>query len=106
MIWVDRPRLTQLALTALLVLLLTAAVACDPGEAAHIENRTDQTVVVFENGTEIHRLAPGDSGDYAVLEFEGTETFEVRTVDGVVLATRSFTWDEIHRENGIRLIVQ
>jgi len=83
-----------------------AAIACDPGEAVHIENRTDQTALVFENGVEIHQLAPGDSGDYAVLEFEGIETFEVRTADGVVLAARSFTWDEVHRENGIRLIVE
>jgi len=99
-------RLALLALTALLMLLAVAAIACDPGEAVHIENRTDQTMLVFENGIEIHQIAPGGSEDYAVLEFEGIETFEVRTVDGAVLAGRTFTWDEIHSENGIRLIVE
>jgi hypothetical protein len=89
-----------------MTLLAMAAIACDPGEAVHIENRTDQTVLVFENGNKIHQIAPGGSERYLVLEFEGVFTYEVRTIGGSVLARRTFTWDEIHNGNGISMIVQ
>ena len=71
----------------------------------HIENRTDQTLTVFSDGVGFDELAPGDNRYFGVLEFEGVKTYEVRTRDGIVLARRSFTWDEMVRENGISIII-
>jgi hypothetical protein len=79
---------------------------CDPGQTVHIENNTDQTLTVFSNGVGFHELAPGDSANIGVLDFEGERTYELRTPDGTVLASRTFTWDELDRENGISIIVQ
>jgi hypothetical protein len=83
-----------------------ALIACDPGEAVTIENWTGETVVVFEDDTQIDRLEPGDSQDYGVLTFEGTLTYDVRREDGSVLASRTFTWDEITGEDGITIVVE
>lgn len=72
----------------------------------YIENRTDRTAAILENGTRIDWLAASETGDYAILKFEGTLTYEVRTLDGNALASRTFTWEEIHKEDGITLIVE
>jgi len=109
MIHVGGRRLTQqLALTAAAIGFSAVTVACvaDYGERVHIENWTDETVVVFEDGNEIYQLAPGDSQDFGILRFEGVKTYDARTLDGTVLVRRAFTWEEILREKGVRLIVQ
>jgi hypothetical protein len=84
-----------------------ALIACDPGERVTIENRTDETVAVFDNGNQRNLIAPGDTARYAILMFERRPmTFTVKTTDGKVLATRTFTWDEITEEDGITIIVE
>lgn len=89
-----------------ITLLALALIACDPGEAVTIENRTDQTVAVFDNDTQRNLIAPGDTARYSILKFERTMTFTVKTMDGKVLASRTFTWDEIHKQDGITLIIE
>ncbi len=105
---IDRRHARWLSLASITVitLLALALIACDPGERVTIENRTDQTVAVFDNGTQRNLIAPGDTARYAILMFErGTMTFTVRNIAGKVLATRTFTWDEITEEDGITIIV-
>jgi hypothetical protein len=101
-------RWAPLGLVAALLLLLTALTACvaDPGETLHIENRTNGTVVVSENGTGSVRISPGETGNFAILKFEGTFTYEVVALDGALLASRTFTWEEIHEEDGITIVVE
>ena len=72
----------------------------------HIENKTDQTLTVFEDGVGFHQLAPGDSANFGVVRFVDEKTIDVRTLGGDVLASRTFTWDEMVREKGISIIVQ
>ncbi len=109
---IERPHarrlsLMPLALIAILVLVSMALIACDPGERVTIENRTDQTVAVFDNGNQRNLIAPGDTARYAILIFErGTMTFTVKNLAGKVLASQTFTWEEITEADGITIVVQ
>ena len=90
-----------------ITLLALALIACDPGEIVTIENRTDQTVAVFDNGTQRNLIAPGDTARYAILIFErGTMTFTVKNIAGKVLASQTFTWEEITEADGITIVVE
>lgn len=42
---------------------------------------------------------------FDIVAFDGTITYEARTLSGAVLATTSFTWDEIRSKKGITLTV-
>jgi len=86
-----------------LFVVLSACVV-DRGEGVYIENKTDETLAVFDDGTQRNVVAPGDTASYVILEFEGTMTFTVKTLVGRELASRTFTWDEIREEDGIRII--
>ena len=87
--------------------LALALIACDPGEIVTIENRTDQTVVVFDDGNRRNLIAPGDTRRYAILIFErGTMTFSVQNLAGKVLASQTFTWEEINEADGITIVLE
>ncbi len=100
-----RPCLAPASITVIILLAL-ALIACDPGERVTIENRTDQTVAVFDNDTQRNLIAPGDTARYAILKFERTMTFTVKTMAGKVLASQTFTWEEITEDDGITIIVE
>ena len=95
------------ASVTVIALLALALIACNPGETFTIENRTDQTVVVFDNGNRRNLIAPGDTARYAILIFErGTMTFTVKNLAGKVLASQTFTWEEINEADGITIVVE
>ena len=69
------------ALVTLIVLAsaILAACVCDPYIHVDVRNRTDERVVVFDDGIERGVIGPGDSGDFAIHTFEGNRTFTVKT---------------------------
>ena len=83
-----------------------AACVCDPYIHVDVENRMDERVVVFDDGIERGVIDPGDSGDFAIHTFEGNRTFTVKTLDGRILASRTFTWDDILMKFEITIVVE
>jgi hypothetical protein len=103
-------------LPALAVFVLAAAVAglaaCDEAEVVAVQNKTEQTLVVYEDGVATELVNPGAIREFGIKEFRGTLSYEVRyfcgadVCDQSVLASRTFTWEELTRTGGITLGVQ
>jgi|FLYL01.1.fsa_nt_gi hypothetical protein len=100
-------------LAGLMVLAAAAALAgCRDGETVTVRNRSDRTVVVFEDGVPTELIAPGTTEEFEIGEFRGTLTYQLRYLceeevcDQEVIAERTFTWEEIKRAGGIELQVQ
>jgi hypothetical protein len=100
--WVSVPLLVVIAFVALV------GFVCDSGQHVTVENRSSSAVYVIENGNSPGTvMAPGAEERFAVLRFDGTFTYEVRDVaTKQVLASRSFTWQEIRDEGGIILVAE
>lgn len=97
----------RLALLGVTLALVWVSLGCDPGQSVRIENRTDRTLAVYEDGQQARSLLPpGETRNYAVLKFTGRHIYEVKTLDGEVLSEREFTWDEIDHQHGITIIVE
>jgi hypothetical protein len=101
-----RNQATRVLLALAAVLSAVLLVACDDAEELRIENQSSDTVVVLREGTELTRIAPGESDDFGVLPFDGTRLYEVKDLEGTLLQRSEFTWDEISEEDGITLIVR
>lgn len=99
---------------AVLALAVAAAglVACDEAELVVVQNKTDQTLVVYEDGVATELVNAGAIREFGIKEFRGTLSYEVRYLCDAdschqsVLASRTFTWDELIRANGVTLGVQ
>ena len=105
-----RWRLSTIQLLGFTVCVATVSaflVACDPGEFFRVENQTDQVISVYEDDNYIKDIAPGDAVDFQIIYFrKGIITYQVRGIDGEILAERTFTWDEINAAHGFTLIVK
>ncbi len=96
---------------ALLLVLSLAVSGCDKSESVHVENKTDQTVVVYEDGAPSELVGPGVTKEFSTLRFRGTLTYEVRyfcdqeVCDQTVLASRTFTWEQLQQTDGVSIVV-
>jgi hypothetical protein len=76
-------------------------------QEVQIENRSSEVVVYFEDGVPIDLLQPGVTYQSTVPPFTGTNTYSVQSFQTrEVLAERTYTWDEIVREDGIEIVLQ
>jgi hypothetical protein len=97
-----------MALTVV-VLLATTALACwgAEGEDLTVKNSSSEVVVVFEDDAPIALLHPRVSEGFHILPFTGTKKFSVQTFESrVLVAERTFSWDEISKEDGITITVE
>jgi hypothetical protein len=76
------------------------------GITVEVENRTDQRVAVFDDSTEKGVMSPADSVSFPVQKFGGARTFTVEMLDGRILTSRTFTWDEILDKGSIKIVVE
>jgi hypothetical protein len=101
-----RLRVTALLGCICLIGVLNVGCIADVAERVRIENRSDETVNVYTRGRFVSPVEPDDVEEFTVIRFrEGTRTWDVRALDGTVLVSRTFTWDEIADEEGITLLI-
>jgi hypothetical protein len=108
---IDRgPRSRWLLPTLVGLILFSSVVPCacwgDPAYDVDIENKAGEAVVVFQDGAQRDMLNPGGSVSYTFMIFGGTKTFTVKTLDGRTLTSRTFTWEEIRKKGGIKIVVE
>ena len=107
----DARRTSALAVLALAV-VAAGLVACDEAEVVVVQNKTEDTLVVYEDGVATELVNAGATREFGIKEFRGTLSYEVRylcaadSCDQSVLASRTFTWDELIRTGGVTLGVQ
>ena len=91
-----------------LIAMAFSLVGCENGEDVTVVNSSTEVVVVFENDVPVELVQPRVSLNFFVPElFTGTFTYKVESFDTRrVLASRSFTWDEIHSQHGLTLVIQ
>ena len=82
------------------------ACECNGVNTVEVENRTDEKVAVYRDDVQLDVVDPGRSVSDSIRRFEGTKTFTVKTLDGRILASRTFTWDEILKEGSIKIVVE
>ena len=92
--------------------LVTMAVAgCDSEQAVRVENKTDQTVVVYEDGVPTALVHSGVTEEFTTLRFRGTLTYDIKffcedeVCDQTVLASRTITWEQMQQTDGITIVV-
>jgi len=83
------------ATVALVVALLQPD--CGPAGTYDIVNRSDQTVVIFTNGIEAWRLAPGEAVEGIFMDGLEVEPhrYEVRDEAGHLLSMCEVSWPEV-----------
>jgi hypothetical protein len=103
---------SAIAVAALAVAAAAGLVACDSAESITVENKTSQTVVVYEDGEPTELIRPGITRSFETLRFRGTLTYQVRyfcaedACDQSVLAERTFTWDDMQEFGGVTITVE
>jgi hypothetical protein len=103
---------SAVAVLALVVAAAAGLVACDSAESITVENKTNRTVVVYEDGEPTELIRPGATRSFETLQFRGTLTYEVRyfcaeeACDQSVLAERTFTWDDMQEFNGVTITIE
>lgn len=100
-----RTRLAARVLLVLTVLVVTGALACDPGRSFVIVNETDGTIEIDDDGYRQHLLAPGESIDFTILEHNDSGRTTISDSEGSQLATFNFTWVELE-EMDFRFVVR
>jgi len=95
-------------LLLVVVISVAAALGCEAeGEDVTIENSSSETVIVFEDGGPLELVHPDVTQKFHILRFSGSLTYSIQSFESrEVLAERSFTWDEIVREDGIEIVLQ
>ena len=72
-----------------------------------IENRSSEVVVVFEGGVPTTLLHPRVTEKFSIPRFSGSLTYSVQSFETrEILAERTFTWDDIVREDGITIVIE
>jgi len=109
-----RPRLAVRAIGLIMIAaVFTMAVAgCESSQSVRVENKTENTVVVYEDGVATELVNPGATKEFSTQQFRGTLSYEIRqfceteTCDQSILAARTTTWEEITRTDGITIVIQ
>lgn len=83
-----------LVLTLAVTFIGLSNVACDPSQPVTYDNRTDTTVTVFVNGKRNLSLDPMQKRTLEEIQFSEA-TFEARDMEGRVIYSESFTWEEL-----------
>ena len=100
------------ALLLLLLPLCVAALSCDSSESVRVENKTDRSIVVYEDGVPSEIVRPGITREFTTERFRGTLTYEVRyfcdeaSCDQSVLAGKTLTWEDLQSTDGVTIVVQ
>ena len=97
-----------LLVIVILVIVATVALACERGwHDVRVDNQSQRVVVVTENGKPASSLHPGEQGTFHIPPFSGSATYEVIDFETrEVVASRTFTFEEIKREDGIDIKVE
>ena len=104
-----RSRIGAVASILLFAVTLASASSCwgAPDKDLIVENRSSEVVVLFEDGVSIGLVHPGLTYRSTVPPFTGTSTYSVQSVETrEVLSERTYTWDEIVREDGVKIVLQ
>ena len=97
-------RTLSVGLLVAAVLLAFLGVACDPGHSVTYENRTDESIDFFIDGSFAASIDPQDERTFSKIEFD-VATFEARDSTGELVYRKTFTWEELE-EAGWRVVVE
>ncbi|MEX2246956.1 MAG: hypothetical protein WEC75_09735 [Dehalococcoidia bacterium] len=107
----ERAKTRRLALILAAAVFVAGLASCvaDPSEVLEVRNERSEPVEIFSAERLVASVpaSPQDGANvrFDIVAFDGTITYEARTLSGAVLATTSFTWDEIRSKKGITLTV-
>jgi hypothetical protein len=103
-----RTKVFAASLALLLLMAMASAFGCEgEGEDVTVQNSSPEIVVVFEDGVPLELVHPAVTQRFHILPFSGSREYSVQSFeDRQTLAERTFTWDEIMRENGIEMTIQ
>ncbi len=82
--------------TAMLVGMV-ASISCDPGEGVTYENRTAQTLNVFDRADLDATLAPGEKRTFSFLVYGGARTYTAKDVAGNIVFQEAYSWDDLRK---------
>ena len=78
-----------------------------PDKDLIIENGSSEVVVYFEDGVPVDLLQPGVTHRTTIPPFTGTSMYSVQSFETrKVLAERTYTWNDIVREDGFKIVIQ
>lgn len=88
-----------------------AIAGCDNAQSVRVENKTEQTIVVYEDGVPTELVNSGLTKEFSTLRFRGTLTYDIKffcedeVCDQTVLASRTITWEQMQQTDGITIVV-
>jgi hypothetical protein len=101
-VWRSAALLVALVLAALLVLF--AAVACEPWPPVEYVNATSQRVAIYKGGEFAFSLEPHQSKNVMASEDVWRPDIKIAAEDGRVLLEDHITWDELE-EMGRKIVI-
>ena len=94
----------RIGLYLIALLLLSAALACEPGRIPEYENATSQRVTVYKDGIANFSLEPHESTTIPMFKEDWSPNIRVVAEDGRVLLEDHITWDEL-KEMGYKIMI-
>jgi hypothetical protein len=91
------------ALIALLIVLLLLAIACEPEFTIWVENRTEQTLIIYNYSKQIGEVAPGETAKMIAGANIGAYII-ARNSEGELIYSRDFTAVELS-DLGYKIVI-
>jgi len=89
---------------ALLIVLLLFAVACEPDITIWVENRTDQALIIYNDGIKIGEVAPGETAKMDPVPGTGRYYIDARNSEGELVYTRELSGSQL-RDLGGKVVI-
>lgn len=86
-------------------LFLVFLAACDPGHHITYENRTDQRLEIFVDGSFETEVEPLGTQEVLSLELLHPARFEAKSQLGSIVYAETLTWQQL-RERNWRIVIQ
>jgi hypothetical protein len=87
--------LLTILMAMLLVVLLLFAIACEPALIIEVENQTEQTLIIYNDGRQIGEVAPDETAKMDAGANVGA-FIEARHSEGEVVYAKEFTRSELY----------
>ena len=99
----------RLALGLMILVLVVSlpTVSCyAPGSSStlKVENRRAIAVTLFQNSERDKVIEPHTKEEYAIYKFEGQTTYSLRDQNGDIIASETFTFQDMLGRDGITLV--
>ena len=100
----NRGRLATAVIAVLVCVVVSSCYAPNCSSALTVENRSTAAVTLFEDSNPSKVIDPNTKREFAIYKFDGMIAYSLRSQAGDVLASETFTFQDMLNRDGLTLV--